>query len=59
MVKIIEITRIINLVYNGQLSKLSKWVKAAMAVAMVSSPNLFSAECKDAENLLGTTGVTV
>jgi hypothetical protein len=59
MVKIIKITRIVNLVYSSQLFKLSSWVRAAMAVAAVSKPNPSSAECKDAENLPGTTGVTV
>jgi hypothetical protein len=59
MAKIIETIRITKLVYNGQLSKLSKEVRAAMAVAAVSRPNLFNAECKGAKILLTIIGVIV
>jgi hypothetical protein len=59
MAKIIEIIRITKLVDNGQFSKLSKEVRAAKAVAMVSRPDLFNAECKGAENLLTIIGMTV
>jgi hypothetical protein len=59
MAKIIEIIRITKLVYNGQFSKLSKGVRMAKAVAMVSRSNLFNAECRDVEILLGITGKTV
>jgi hypothetical protein len=59
MAKIIEIIRITKLVYNGQLSKLSKEVRAAMAFAAVSRLNLFNAECKGAKILLTTIGVIV
>jgi hypothetical protein len=58
MVKITETTRITILVGSSQLSKPNKWVRAAMAVVAVSSPNLSSAECKDAEKLPGIIGRT-
>jgi hypothetical protein len=59
MAKIIEIIRITKLVYSGQFFKLSKGVRVAKAVAMVSRSDLSSAECKDAEILLGISGITV
>jgi hypothetical protein len=59
MVKITETTRITILVDSSQLSKPSKWVKAAKAAMVVSSLNHSSAECKDAEILPGIIGVTV
>jgi hypothetical protein len=59
MAKIIEIIRIIKLLCRDQCFKLSKEVKAAKAVATVSRPDLFNAECKDAKNLLIIIGMTV
>jgi hypothetical protein len=51
--------RIISMVGGKQLSRPSKETKAAMAAEAVSSPSLFSAECKDTETLISTIGATV
>jgi hypothetical protein len=58
MVRVIKITRVINLVEGRCLSRLSKQVRAAMVVAAVNIPDLSSVECKDAEILPGITGMT-